>query len=205
MTIKEHMSKRPEKRNPREVGREGEPVPAETGIEPTVAAEPTAMAPTAEPVARTAVNPPRRLNTRELAVERHQSREQVEELLARLGLRGANDDGSTLYDVAQLDQLLTQEDRQNIARAAELLDLYPPEIAAWLAAQTINDLREQWLIESGLHETALRSTEAVQRIFRKLHSVRAGASPDWPRAVAIAEFEVQLRLALAARRAEKGG
>ncbi|HSW01331.1 MAG TPA: hypothetical protein VLI39_14240 [Sedimentisphaerales bacterium] len=147
----------------------------------------------------------KRKTTTELASARYESRDQTEMLLSRLNLRRPSDDGSALYDPTELDRLLRAEDLADIDRAAERLDLFPvPALAKRLAEEIITDLWDGWLIRAGLHEQALKTKESVSRIFRKLHRTRdarrAGAAPDWPSAVAIAEFEDALQQALAARR-----
>lgn len=192
MATKKHAkSKTAMKRRLQDLGRESEPMaPAGAAVKTAPAAAPVRM-----------------LNSRELAAERCLSRDEVEALLTRLGLRDATHDGATLYDESSVDRLLASEDREKVAAAADLLAGFGnTRFVTEIVQEAFNELREEWLVAADLHGEVSEIKRGIAAKLKKTHRLQqAQRSADiWGELEAMQRFQEALLEAIEAHRQEKG-
>lgn len=114
-----------------------------------------------------------------LAARHGVDRDRMEFLLHDLGLRREGDDGSTLYDAAEVQRLLAARDESLMQAAAELLDFVPDlPTAVEILHRAFFELRLSWLQSRASGDVIDIVCRQIASRLPQLHSVqraRAGA------------------------------
>lgn len=144
-----------------------------------------------------------RLTSRQLAQLHGLDRDRMEAELDRLGLRSPQDDGSSTYPAGEVARRFEMEDLAKVTAAAALADRFSSDSLVRQAVQeAFIELREKWLIGSGLFEEVASLKRGIAAKLAKTHAVqRAQRAGDiWQELAAIERFEQGLQAAIRERR-----
>ncbi len=146
-----------------------------------------------------------RLTSSQLATLYCLSRDRMEAELDRLGLRSPQDDGASTYPAAEVARRFEMEDLAKVVGAAELTDRFSNDsLVRQVVQEVFAELREKWLIDSGLFDEVASLKRGIAAKLAKTHAVqRAQRAGDiWEELTAIERFEQGLLDAVTERRRE---
>ncbi len=175
---------------------DGAPKPT-TPVEPADLAEARSEPAVQVPAPSQASAPAGRfLTSVELANERHMSRDQMEMLLRRMGLRNDGHDGTTRYDESLLGQRLIEEDITRFGGIVELVTAFTSN--AGLKEKIIREMYaeavERWITENDLRAEIADLKKAIWAQFCKSHAYQSAkrAGDSWGELAALQEFGTAL-------------
>ena len=156
-----------------------------------------------------AADPGPRATSSQLAALHCLSRDQMEAVLVRLGLRGPADDGATLYSVAGVARRLAEEDNARIAAAAELLVNFTADsgLAAKIVEEVVGEEVDRWISESSLYAEIADLKKMLLIRFKKTHRFQMArrAADAWGELAALQEFRAALVAAISASQPKAKG
>ncbi len=145
-----------------------------------------------------------RKTSSELATLFFLSRDQMENELVRLELRGPADDGQTRYPLAEISHRFAGEDASRFGGIVELLANFTTDtgLAAQIVEEIIGEELERWISANGLRAEIADLKKTLMIRFKKTHSYQMarGSGDRWRELAAIQELGSALLDATAERR-----
>jgi|GEM_PF-3330998 len=112
-----------------------------------------------------------RMTSRQLAQLHGLDRDRMEAALTRLGLRGPDHDGASLYSTGEVARRFDEEDRLRFAAAGESLASFTENaaLAAHIVEGIVAEETERWIAENALLEGVLALKAKLLTWLRKTH------------------------------------